>query len=268
MNNYIELNSEERKNLIKYLSEKEFKKLITKHSPSKAALSKAFSKTEVSRVDFSLFKKYVENHCELPADEIVDFYSMMVGSKIANKFSSHEKVKAVIDESTYNNLSEEKRNTLELYRNEYDESGIPINYDSYIKFLCMPDDAAIKEIQENKTAELIKLLEEEVSKKEEENSKLLSEKSDLAKQVKNLNNENAKLKNFAQSYEKMLSVDNVALKVGSLLNDDFHAQTYDEIYKGLTSKEEEAASGGNHDLVLKILAAKYAVIKTMKEGNK
>ena len=268
MPNYIGLEKEDKKKLLKYVTEKEYKDAILNASSLKQAMARAFHKPEPNRVKLPEFRTYIERNCENPKNKIVDFYTAMLYNKWSDKFDHHDKLKNMLNEISYNELTDEQKSEIESYRETYENSDMPINYDSYVRFLCLPNEEELAESEFNKIQKEKEKLEEDLTKKNEEHSQLLSEKNELMKQIKALNTENTKLKSFEQSYERMVAVDSIRIKMGSLFDESFTATSYKEIYEELNKKEKAAIDASDYDLCQKTLAAKYALSKAMKEENR
>ncbi len=261
MFNYIELEKDDRKKIIKYVNEKEYKKAERRISPPVAALTSAFGKAELSRVDYSTMKSYAYKNCVYPGNEIMKFYNALIERKISENIDFHSRLIELINDRTYSELDDETKGKIEEYRAGYEELDMPFGYDVYIRFLCVPEDSSIEKLKEDTVDQLVKELQSELDKSHDEYNKLVKNFNEQVKQIRSQNNEIAKLKSEKEKYEKLLSVSDITGKLSDVLPEGFEARSYEEVYEKLNEIEADYYLNKEFDKCKRILSAKYAVIK-------
>ena len=268
MFNYLEIEKEEAKKLIKYVTEKDYKRGTSHFAPPKTALLRAFSKAELSRVDFSTMKAYANKNFVNPDDEVMVFYNKLIDRKLSETISFHSKLQNLVNNGKYEELSEDTKDEIEQYRASFDSLGVPISFDSYIKFLCVPSDSSIEKLNADKSEQKIKELENKINKIQEEYNSLAKDFNDQVKQIRVKNNEIDRLKSQIAEYEQMVSIGNVVGKLSDLLPKDYRPQSYEEVYKELEKYELQYYENNEFEKCKQILSAKFALINIIehKEG--
>ena len=261
MFNYIELEKDDRKKIIKYVNEKKYKKAERHISPPVAALTSAFGKPELSRVDYSTMRSYVYKNCVYPNNEIIKFYDILVERKMSDNIDFHSKLADLINDRTYSELDDETKAKIEEYRSEFDELEIPFGYDVYIRFLCVPEESSIEKLKEDTVDQLVKEMQSKLDESQNEYNKLAKNFNEQVKQIRNQNNEIARLKSEKDKYEKLLSISNITEKLSDVLPEGFKAETYKEVYEKLNELEKDCYLKKEFDKCKRLLSAEYVVIK-------
>ena len=269
MFNYIELEKDDRKKIIKYVSEKEYKKADGHISPSVTALKEAFGgKIELSRVDYSTMRSYAYKNCVYPGNEVMKFYNTLIDRKLSENVDFHTELISLINDRTYSELDEETKEKIEDYRSEYDELEMPFGFDTYIRFLCVPEESSIEKLKEETVDQVVKEMQAKLDEAHDEYNKLVKNFNEQVKQIRSQNNEIAKLKNEKEKYEKYFSVSNIVENVGEILPEGFEAKNHREIYEKLHEIESEYYLKNDLEKCRKILSAKYAVATIIENKEK
>ena len=276
MFNFLELDTDNRKRILKYdaaalleevsnVNEKDYKKSSQRIAPPVQALKKAFGKTELSRVDFAKMKMYVNEHCIYPDDEIMKFYNALIDKKLSDNIDFYRQVIELVDDKEYLKLKDDKNDEIESFRSSYEELDMPFDYDTFIRFLCVPSNDSVERMKAEEQNQIIGKLNEIIKEREEDYNKLAKSYNEQIKQIRTLNNDIGRLTNEKEKYEKILSIDNVTAKLGSLLPNDFEPTTYEEVYSKLNDLEHEQYEKGNYEKCRLIIAAKYSLIKIIDQ---
>ncbi len=261
MFNYLELDTDNRKKILKYVNEKDYKKTSSKIAPPIQALKKAFGKTELSRVDFAKMKMYVNEHNIYPDDEIMKFYNALIDKKLSNNIDFYKQLIELVNDNEYSELIKEKGSEIESFRSSYEELDMPFDYDTFIRFLCVPSNDSVEKMKAEEQNLIIEKLEGIIKEREEDYNKLAKSYNEQIKQIRTLNNDIGKLTNEKEKYEKIISIDSITEKLSSILPDDFKPYSYEEVYLKLNDLEQEQYEKGDYEKCRMIIAAKYSLIK-------
>ena len=267
MFNFLELEKEDVKKLIKVVGEKDFKRAPQKILPDKRVVLKALKK-EINRVEFPKLRAYVEGHLDKMDDGIVVFYCKLLGVKLAKDYPFMDELHDVIGNSPFGELTDEQKANIAKHKEAYDANPVLDEYDNFIKFLCVPSKETIEKVVESKNEEILKGLQDEIEKIKTDYNRLVTDYNDQLKKTKVSNNEIERLKKANENLEKSMSFENVSFNLKQLLPAGFTATSMSEIYNELTKVEQVAMTTNNYELCNKALAAKFAVAKLMKEGKK
>lgn len=268
MFNFLELEKDDVKKILKVVGEKDYKKVSPSMAPSRLALNNAFQKAELSRVSISVLRSYVEKNVYNSKDEIVIFYCKMLGKKLTSEYKYTDKIAKVIDDNEYDKLTDEQKEKIEEYREEYNANPVIPVFENYVRFLCVASEESLKKIKDEKTQEIMKEKSELIEKLTNDYNRIVNEYNDLYKKNKQANKELDKANKSIESYKKSVSVDNIKYQLSDILPPDFKATTYREIYNELSRVEENCLEKSDYDLCKRIVAAKYAIVKILKEGSK
>lgn len=265
--NFIALDEKARKALFKLATEKDIKLIAKKNKNEKQYLLRF--KKNIERVTAAEIYKYVEENSLDQEDPIVDDFSKAICVKIVDKFGKASKLCDIIENTEFEELSDEQKEKLEEYREEYENKDLPISYEDFIKINCPPD----QQTQITKIIEkAVGTVNKEKEKLEVELEKTKKQLYDLKTDFNNLNSEKKKIDAKNKENEKQLerinkkySLDNATKKINKLLKTNFEKCSYEELFNELDNLEKELLSKGKHNELLDVLAAKYAITKIQKE---
>lgn len=265
--NFTALDGKARKALFKLTSEKEIRSIAKKDKNEKQYLLRF--KKNIEKITVSELYKYFEENCLDQDDPIVEDVSKAICLKIVDKFEKAPKLGEIIDSKEFENLSDEQKEKLEEFREEYDEADMPISYEDFIKIHCIPDkQTQIKILIEKAVGSVNK----EKEKIEAELEKTKKQLYDLKTDFNNLNSEKKKTDAKNKENEKQLerinkkfSLDNATKKINKLLKTNFEQSSYNELFNELDNLEKELLSKEKYSELLDVFAAKYAITKIQKE---
>ena len=80
-------------------------------------------------------KEYEFYHRNTPCYE----FDLAVKRKIEKNFPEIKEIRKYLKNTSYYQLDDEQKEHLELYREKYEKTDLPITYDSFIRFICFPD---------------------------------------------------------------------------------------------------------------------------------
>lgn len=267
--NFLALSNDDRKSLYKLVTEKEYKTSIKGNSKLNKLYLKVFKKT-MDRTPHAEVVAYVNDNILDTENEICKSFISEVAEKILERFPNADKIEEITNENEYNKLTDEQKQLIDEYKQEYEDAKMPIAFEDFIKFSCKPDnDSLIMEGIKKGTIELGKQLDKTKEKLENEekkiedlkaaNNALLAEKKEAEKEVKELKKELSKNK-------KILTLENTVFKLKDILPKGYKETSFEKIYETLT--EMETISLKNKDQkIFKILAAKYALNKVREENK-
>ena len=268
MFNYIELENDDRNRIIKYVSEKEYKRADSHISPPVAALKDAFGQIELSRIDYSTMRSYAYKNCVYPGNEVMKFYNILIDRKLSENVDFHNELISLINDRSYCGLDEEAKEKIEDYRAEYNELEMPFEFDTYIRFLCVPEDSSIEKFKEETVNQMVKEMQTKLDEAHDEYNKLVKNYNEQVKQIRSLNNEIEKLKSEKEKYEKYFSVKNIVKNVSDILPEGFEAKTYREVFEKLNEIESDNYLKNDFEKCREILSAKYAVATIIENKEK
>ncbi len=268
----IDLTPEERKKVLNVFTIKDLRMAAEMSDFNQNHYIKRFTK-KLDRISKKEIDDYVSKVYTNLHDPIVDQCISAICMAIGAKFQYADEVSSLLEDTAYEDISDELRDELEKYRDAFENSGLKLDYETFIKLNTSPDPfEALRKIH----AQLVEDHMEALNKLSEANTtidKLMAEKDKLQNEIKKNKNETSNLrgdheanKERIRQYKKLLSPQNVKSTVSKELGCSINGKTYNDIYQELSSKETECLKSNKLSDAMTVLAAKYAVITGMK-GN-
>lgn len=268
----IDLTPEERKKVLSVFTIKDLRKAAEKSDFNQNHYIKRFTK-KLDRISKKEIDDYVSKVYINLDDPIVDQCISAICMAIGAKFQYADEVASLLEDTAYDDISDELRDELEEYRDAFESSGLKLDYETFIKLNTHPDPfEALQKIYTqllNDHTEVLGKLSEVITTMD----KLTAEKNKLQNELKKNKNETSNLrgdheanKEKIRHYKKLLSPQNIKSSVSKELGCSINGKTYDDIYQELSVKEAECLKNNKLTDAMTVLAAKYAVITGMK-GN-
>lgn len=268
MLNFTQLDDNEISNVLKLVNEKDFHSFAKKDKTlTKSELLKMFNTPSIDSIGIGAARVYFKNNLYKPDDTFVKFYTKLISSKIDAEFKSRKKLETIIGEASNDELNEDQVKQICSYQKEFEESGLKLDFSSFIKMLCQPSDTFQAEKE-------IKMLQQELKKAKDECQKLRSELDDAKRTNAELEKDNRKYKRdngqLTSQMEKLkanLSIDTAMHKLSKLLPADFNSSDPVEVMKELDRLDNVYFDAGQYEKQMDILVGKYGIDIILK-GNK
>lgn len=269
------LEKEKRNKLYKIIKVDDIRVYISKNKLRKVCLG--LLKKDVKKLTKKDLVEYVES-CLMnnnEQDPPVKWLCEIVREKFNLKFRQLKDIEGLLKNQHFNMIDSETIDKLGKYRSKYNELDLPLDFDDFISLYCLPNDLTLLQIEIEKNnflnSENQKNL-DEIFRLDNENNSLKADVKRLKKDLQENQSITNKLKEttkkqevYISKYENILSVDNLMVNLSDLIDISNINMDTMQIYDKLVNAETNAVVTKNYELVQKILAAKYALIKLEKE---
>lgn len=266
MHNMPAMSEEEKKQLLKFVNDNDYKKFLKGKKIDTKIVYAAFQKVGMSSVPFGNFRSYVKDHIYDPDDTFVAIYLELLETKLERTVPSWVEITSIINDRKYKELSKDDLEKLEEYREAYEKADLPLPYDRMITYCCITSMSQFREAMEAKYKDQLQELKDAIEaekKSHGETRKLLNEE---IRNSKKLSRELEHNKAEMERYESMLSVDNAVIRLSDLLGIKDVNPDPKTLIESLNKLEVGCLNRQDYNRYMEILAAKYALAKVLEES--